>query len=218
MAIEEIKYLKRKLLTAIFVLLTFSALSQTKIGWRGGMNFARMWNDFKIKNRVVTRINIGTMIEIPIDDNWLLYTGPYYSGKGVIFGRSHSTNKIDSFTIRLNYIELPLNIAYKFSAESENRLVIAAGPYFSYGFNGQESIRNCSCPPSLHLHKKEKDQYKRMELGVNLIALYEINSKYGVRLDCSSSISTIEKCGNVKNLVFGFSFFWYLRNKNDSEE
>ena len=193
--------------------------AQMRIAVRAGINFASIdFNEYKPEKKILTRINIGTMIKISFNENLLFYTGPYYSGKGVIFGRSSSTNQIDSFTIRLNYIELPLNIAYKFSAEKETNFILAAGPYLSYGFNGQIFTRNSPQSPTIHLHKKEMDQYKRLETGINLTALYEIKNQYGIRLDYSRSLFNIRKFDKQKNIVLGFSFFRYLGKKKNIEE
>jgi len=209
----------RRLLIPFFLLLFFSATAQSRIGIRGGLNAASMtFGSFKPEKRPVTRINIGTQIEIPFDENWALLTGPYYSGKGVIYARSPSTNRVDSITIRLNYIELPINIGYKFPAEKENRFAIAAGPYISYGFNGKIITRGSPRPPTTHLHKKETDQFKRLELGFNFTSLYEIKDRYGVRVDLSKSLFTIHRADKNKNIVAGFSFFWYLKKKRDIEK
>ncbi len=209
----------RKILAGLILCMPFFAKSQTKLGVRAGLNFASIqFNSFKPEKKLLTQMNIGTMIEILLDENWSLYTGPYYSGKGVIYARSFTTNKIDSVTINLNYIELPINIGYKFSEENENRLSITGGPYISYGFNGKISTRNSSRLPTTQLHKKETDKYKRLEMGFNFSSLYEIKSRYGIRLDFSKSLLNIARDEKEKNIVLGFSFFWYLKNKKDAAE
>lgn len=209
----------RKVLIGCILCIPLFAKSQMKLGVRAGLNFASIkFNSFDPEKKLLTRMNIGTMIEIPLDENWLLYTGPHYSGKGIIYARSFTTNKIDSVTIRLNYIELPINIGYKFSEEKENRLSIAGGSYISYGFNGKISIRNSSRPPTTKLHIKETDKYKRLEIGFNFSSLYEIKSRYGIRFDFSKSLINIARHNKQKNIVFGFSFFWYLKNKKEVED
>lgn len=209
----------RKVLIGCILCMPLFAKSQMRLGVRAGLNFATIqFNSFNPEKKLLTRMNIGTMIEIPFDENWLLYTGPHYSGKGIIYARSFTTNKIDSVTIRLNYIELPINIGYKFSEENENRLSIAGGPYISYGFNGKISIRNSSRLPTTRLHKKETEKYKRLDLGFNFSSLYEINSSYGIRLDFSKSLLNIARFDKQKNIVIGLSFFWYLKNKKIEED
>jgi Outer membrane protein beta-barrel domain len=210
--------LMKKQFLILIACLPFWGMAQTRVAVRSGINLASIrFYDFNPPKRSIPRLNIGLMVEIPLEDNWLLYTGPYYSGKGVRFGRTTSTNRVDSFTIRLNYIELPLNVAYRFDSYSQNNLIIAAGPYISYGFNGEISVKNSPQPPTTQLHKKKTDQYKRLDMGLCFSSIYEIKSKYGVRLEYSKSLFNIQRVGKEKNNVIGFSFFWYL-GKNEKEE
>jgi Outer membrane protein beta-barrel domain len=208
----------KKQFAILLVCFPFWGLAQTRVALRSGINVASIhFYDFKPEKKSLARLNIGLMIEIPLEENWLLYTGPYYSGKGVIYGRTPSTNKIDSITIRLNYIELPVSIAYKFDSYNQNNLTIAAGSYISYGFNGEIHTKDSPRPPTRQLHKKETDQYKRLDMGLNLSSIYEIKSKYGIRFDYSKSLFNIQRVGKQKNSVVGFSLFWYL-GKNKYQE
>lgn len=209
----------RKVFVALVFCLPFVVSAQMRIAVRAGINFASIYFiEYKPEKTLLPRINIGTMIEIPFNENWVLYTGPYYSGKGVIFGRSSSTNKIDSFKIRLNYIELPVTFAYNFSKEKQNHFILGGGPYIGYGFNGESSYKGSPRPPTRLLHKKEREQYKRLESGVNLTALYEIKSRFGIRLNYSRSLFNTRRFDKEKNTVIGFSLFWYLRNKKQAKE
>ena len=210
----------KKGLLLLTVCIPFYAFSQTRVAVRSGPNLASIqFYDFNVPKRSLIRLNIGLMIEIPLEDNWLLYTGPYYSGKGVRYDRTPSTNRVDSITIRLNYAELPLSVAYKFDSYNQNNLIIAGGLYISYGFNGEISEKNSLQPPTKHLHKKKTDQYKRLDMGLNFSSIYEINSKYGIRVDYSKSLFNIQRIGKEKNNVFGFSFFFYLcKNENEENE
>lgn len=207
--------MKILLLTPILCI-SLHCMSQTRIAARAGINLATInFNDYKLEKRPLTRLNAGLMIDIPLEENWSIYTGPYYAGKGVIHGRRFGANIIDSVTIRLNYIELPVNVAYKFPSQNKNRFAIAAGPYIGYGFNGEIFTINSNRPPEKQLHKKETDKYKRLEVGYNLSSLYEIHNKWGFRVDYSKSLLTIHRYNKKRNSVFGFSFFWYLNNKKE---
>lgn len=153
-------------------------------------------------------VNAGTLLEIPVIRKWSIQTGPYYSGKGVIFGRSYSTNKIDSFTIILNYIELPAMMGYSFFAGNNGLVTISGGPYASYGFNGK--IKQRTDPShSIHLHKKE-GQYKRLDAGCIISVQYETKNNYGARLDLSRSLISISRDDKQRNAVLSFSLFWYI--------
>lgn len=209
----------RKVLLVIIFCIPFLGKAQVKWGIRAGLNFSSIkFNSFNPEKKLLTRLNAGTTIEIPIDENWLVLTGPYYAGKGIIHTRSLMSNRIDSVTIRLNYIELPINIGYKFAEENNNQFTIAGGPYISYGFNGIISIRNSQAPPTTRLHKKETDQYKRLEAGINFSGLYEIKERYGIRVDFSKSLLNIARVEKQKNIVVGFSLYWYMKKKATIEE
>jgi Outer membrane protein beta-barrel domain len=206
----------KKQFLMLLVCLPLSGFAQSRVAVRSGSNLAFIqFYDFNPPKRSILRFNLGLMIEIPLEDNWLLYTGPYYSGKGVIYERTPSTNRVNSIRIRLNYIEFPINIAYKFDTQNENNVIIATGPYISYGFNGEIFTKNSPQPPIKHLHKKETDQYKRLDMGLNFSSIYEINNKYGIRLDYSKSLFNIQRVGKEKNSVFGFSLFYYLGKNAD---
>ena len=202
----------KKLAIILFAILPLQVLAQVRFGIRGGLNISSIsFSDFKPEKRSLPRLNAGTMLTIPIDEDWAILTGPYYSGKGVIFGRSTQTNKIDSFNTFLNYIELPVNIGYRFSSENENGMALFAGPYLSYGFNGKEYQRERQHLATTHLHKEETDQYKRLDLGFNIGVLYEIKYRYGARLDYTRSLlNTRRGFEKERNTVFGFSLFWYM--------
>ncbi len=121
----------RKIVVAVLLYIPFLAKSQTKFGIRAGVNLASIkFYSFDPQKRLLPRLNIGTIIEIPFDENWLLLTGPYYAGKGVIHTRSFMTGRIDSVTIRLNYVELPIHFGYKFSEENENSCLLQVAHMF----------------------------------------------------------------------------------------
>ena len=41
-------------------------------------------------------------------------------------------------TTKLNYLEIPLNVAYKFSAGELSNFFVQAGPYLGYALSGKE--------------------------------------------------------------------------------
>ena len=190
------------------------AMAQLRVGLHSGMNislidFGKGFKDTK----PLFRYTGGVLIEFPLDDDWSLLPGLQYSGKGVVFIRSYTTGRIDSFRIKLNYIECPVNIQYRFAAGNTNNVTVAAGPYLGYGFNGEESIRADNRPPLKHLHKKETDHYKRIELGLDLAAGYEFGKKYTLRTGYSRSLLSIHRYEKQRNSVFSVSLVSYLNRR-----
>jgi outer membrane immunogenic protein len=208
----------RRFLAAVFLFIPFWGKTQVKFGVKGGINSSSIrFYDFHPPRRDLIRPNLGMIIEIPLEENWSIHTGSFYSGKGVRHTRTPSTNRIDSFTVLLNYIEIPLNVAYKFNPERANGFVITAGAYLAYGFNGKIQTINSNRPPTSRLHKKETDQYKRLDMGFSLGSVYQLNDQWAIHLDYSRSISNIQRVGKEKNRVVRLSLCWYLSN-NKSED
>jgi hypothetical protein len=205
-----------KLIAALMLLVvTYVSEAQVNMAVRGGLNLSSInFYDFKPEKRSLVRLSGGLMFDFAFDDNWSLNTGLVYSGKGVKHTRTPSTGKIDSFTVRLNYIELPVSIAYRLAEKESTNFIIGAGPYLGYGFNGTISTVNSNRPATEHLHKKETDQYRRFDFGMNANITCEIDHRYGLRLDYSRSISNIQRVGKEKNNVLGLSFFWKIKNGN----
>lgn len=210
----------RRLLIAIFLFLPFAGNAQIKVGARGGINLANFVyrpaydGDSKGAGAYLFRVNGGLQLEIPLNDNdnWFLYSGPFYSGKGNRVRARYRTPEFDTIITYLSYIGLPVSVGYKFSEGSNNRFIAAAGFYMAYGFKGKVLYHNSPGRTEINLHKKD-GPYKRIDFGFSINAMYEIKQKLGVRLDYSRSISDISKPlyeWKENNNVFGFSFFWYI--------
>lgn len=198
----------RNFLLAISFLLPLLSQGQATIGIEAGMNLASIrFKDYKPPKRILPGFNADVFMQIPFDEKWSFKTGLRYSGKGVIYERTPSTGRIDSFTIRLNYIELPLMIAYRLSPEKTSGLVLSAGPTVGYGFNGRIRVNHSNRPPTIHLHREETDQYKRIEIGYEFCTEYRINNRYGVRFHLCGSLLNIQRADKEWNRVYGFSFY-----------
>jgi Outer membrane protein beta-barrel domain len=220
------RQLMKKLFTIFLLYLSSSGITQTKIGIRGGMNLSNFIyrpqysGDSKGEGSYLPRLNAGLLIEIPLsdDNDWFINTGPYYAGKGSGTGRKLFSTKNDTIRTYLNYLELPVSIQYKFSEGSRNRFLAGAGIYASYGFKGKTIYRNDPDRTERNLHRKE-NPYKRIEAGFSVNSMYEVNERWGIRLDFSRSLFDISRYQwKYNNNVFGFSFFWYLKNKKSEED
>lgn len=212
---------KQPLFAAILLFISTSLLqAQVKYGFKGGLNlseflYGRQYSDDeKGSGSSLPRFNAGMKFEIPLndDDDWYLYTGPGYSGKGNRIRAHYPAYNFDTITTWLNYIELPVSVGYKFPEGSEKKVSAAAGIYAAYGFNGRVVTRNSPERTLRHLHRKE-NIYKRIETGFSVSAMLEIKNQYGISVDYARSVFDISRRERKEyNNVFGFSFFWYLPN------
>lgn len=211
----------RKLLIILQILFPLITFAQVRIGVRGGINLAQFVyrpayeEDTKGAGSLLFRFNAGLQLEIPLNDNdnWFLYSGPFYSGKGNRVRAKYRTPDFDTITTYLNYVELPVLAAYKFYTGENNRLVAAAGPYIAYGFKGKQITANSPNRTKRNLHRSES-YYKRFDWGFAVSGMIEHREKFGIRFDYSRSIDDISRNKwKYTNNAFGFSLFWYLSKK-----
>lgn len=167
----------KKLLLVLSLLSFFVTSAQTKFGVTVGMNIATVKEKYDDKQHLrgfILRVQIGSIVQIPINENWSLYTSPYYSGKGYRHGNTIS-GKNDSLKIHLNYIELPVQIMYKFLTESNSKVLIGGGLYIGYGFNGEILYKDDPARTERYLHRKDS-YYKRWDFGYSLNSSYQLNN------------------------------------------
>jgi len=211
----------KKLFIILLSLLPILTIAQIRTGFRGGMNLAnfvyRPSADWERKGTgaLMFRFNAGLQLEIPLndDDNWFLYTGPYYNGKGNRVRAKYRTPHFDTIITSLNYIELPLTVGYKIHSENNSRIFAGAGIYTAYGFKGRVEYHGSPERTKFNLHRKDS-YYKRFDFGFSVSGMYEYKEKTGIRFDYSRSIPDISRNKwKETNNVFSLSFFWYLPGK-----
>lgn len=187
--------MRQLLLTLIILGVYYTVDAQVRWGANIGMNVANMHFKGDNFNRTYTarvRWNLGLVAAIPINENWLVFLEPSYSGKGCGMHKRYTQPSKDSFTIKLNYAELPARIGYRFDSENGNHWTIATGIYAGYGFNGKFITNGSNRETRKHLHRKDA-YYKRLDLGYNLMTQYGFKDKYAMRIGYSASLLNIER-------------------------
>jgi hypothetical protein len=206
-------------LLVVVILLTMStgtfAQSKFRFGAKAGLNLAGMLvkdndqdisKDFKLK----MGLNIGGLVEYAFTEKFVLESGLSFSMKGHKFDKAGL-----KYNYNLNYIELPINAAYKISL-GNIKIAIKAGPYFGFALSGKMKSKDKifmapdgSLTDELKINigtDKDKDDLKPLEIGFNFGAGIEFNgmlfgAQYGLGL---ANLSPDTGNGaKVKNKVIG---------------
>lgn len=127
----------------------FSAQAQVELGVKAGSNFNNIRQDFKnsdfeMDTKIKPGFQLGVTADVPFYDNFSFQVGLIYSGKGYSFdmdailenisGGDPDGASIDGyFRTTFNYIEVPLNFAFK-----ANSFQIFAGLYVAVGLSGNQ--------------------------------------------------------------------------------
>lgn len=205
----------RTVFCTLFLLMSLSPFAQVRTGIQVGFNMTNIhYHHSSIKTKYIPRFRLGGIMEIPLEDGWLLNAGLYYTGKGNKHGRTRPKMRIDSVTTRTHYLEFSFMGGYRFDFENGNHFLLHAGLYTGYGFWGKIEYKDDPDRTQTKLHRKE-EAFRRIEFGYNAAMAHEWQDKWGLRLEFSNSIINILKPerGPQKNLVFSLTGYWYFRNK-----
>ncbi|MBL7971290.1 MAG: PorT family protein [Prolixibacteraceae bacterium] len=127
-------------LTFLLVFTLFAQFANAQVfGIKGGMNVASMTfsssgMDFSPKS--IIGLQIGPVAEFELQESLYFNTGLLYSLKGYKIKMDFMGENVD-VTSKLNYLEVPLNFAYKFETSETSKFFVQAGPYLGYALSGK---------------------------------------------------------------------------------
>lgn len=201
--------MKNRLLSMvlIFVLSASFAIAQEKskmsFGILGGVNFqnlnGKLSSGDKLKNDMLLGFHGGVNVQIPIAPEFYFQPGLMFAVKGAKNTTTILGSEITD-EIKLNYIEMPLNLVYK-GALGNGFIMLGFGPYVAYGISGKQVIQGNS------LSYERGVDYNAFDAGGNIFAGYEMSSGIFLQLDTQFGMLDIDPDENrtAKNTGFGLS-------------
>ena len=109
-------------------------------GVKGGVNFASMTfsaSGMDISPKSIVGFHLGPVADFELQESLYFNTGILYSLKGYKVKMDFLGESIEG-TAKINYLEIPLNFAYKFSISETSNFFVQAGPYLGYALSGKE--------------------------------------------------------------------------------
>jgi hypothetical protein len=107
-------------------------------GIKGGVNFSSQVGDIK-NTSLKSGLQIGVMTDFKIMENISFQPGIVLSSKGVVseYSTEYQGANVDTkTTIKLNYLEIPMNFSYGINLE-KGKFSIIAGAYTALGIGGR---------------------------------------------------------------------------------
>lgn len=139
-----------------------------------------------------TGLNLGILVNVPLssDNRWHLQPGIIYMEKGRKFymkndtAASILTDTISSaHNLGVNYIDIPLNLSYKFPLSKKASFFLSAGPYVGFFYSGKQKNEtriyssNSFKDEVVSLESgNEKGKFKTFNAGINVRAGFEIGN------------------------------------------
>jgi Outer membrane protein beta-barrel domain len=196
----------------------------TSFGLRGGVNFQNIngkdnSND-KLKNDILTGFNVGINAEIPVATEFYFQPGLLFTTKGAKNKEDILGQTINS-TIKISYLELPLNFLYK-PMLGKGHLLLGFGPYIAFGVGGKANYEGAGLSRTEDVKFKNTVQltdsrdvvyFKQLDAGANMLAGFEFGNRVSFQLNAQLGLVDInpkyEGVSNdkttAKNTGFGLS-------------
>lgn len=177
--------MKKILLTAMFGMFAVAGFSQLKWDAKVGMSMTNLTGDMDGDMKVGYAVGVG--MDYSFSDAFSLQSGLNFTGKGT---------KDEGVKVKMNYIELPVLAAYKFSLGENMKFVVNAGPYLAVGLGGK--ITADGSDEDVKLFSKEDGAeeaiMKRFDMGIQYGIGLEVGEHYLVNLTGQNGfINTLNK-------------------------
>jgi OOP family OmpA-OmpF porin len=185
--------------------------------------------------------HLGFMLSVPLNTTQTVFFQPafLYTTKGNKYFKQNDTSfykPVDSVFYSNNfftsYIEMPLNLAYRFKLGKKAGFLVSGGPYLSFYYNGKETSatrtfkRNMSSSPDYYLEEtlknineetiievgKGENKIKTLDFGYNFRAGFDIGNVMlsGFYSEGLTSFYKSTYSADFKNKVAGASLSIWL--------
>ncbi|HUR11741.1 MAG TPA: OmpA family protein [Flavitalea sp.] len=162
-----------------------------------------------------TGLHIGILAEVPVLEAKHLFfqTGILYQSKGRKYFQLFDTvtaAKTDTFmsrkTSQLNYMEFPLNLAWKVRIGNQSNFVLTAGPYFAFFYNGKEKSET-----RLYASNDYKEDENTYRTGSQMYAVKTMDFGFNTRIGIETRTITFSAfmsrgVSNFYHSVYGGTF------------
>ncbi|MFW6257387.1 MAG: porin family protein [Prolixibacteraceae bacterium] len=194
---------------------------KTSFAVLGGVNLQNLngkdMSGNKLENELLTGFHVGVNAQIPVAPEFYFQPGLMFSTKG-----AKNTEGVLSGTIKLSYIELPLNFVYK-AQVGNGYFMLGFGPYVAYGIGGKASYEGGDASVETDIEfKSEVDSgdplttiyMKPFDAGANLFFGYELPAGLFLQLNTQLGLLDIkpednritgENNSTLKNTGYGLS-------------
>jgi hypothetical protein len=228
--------MKKVFLFTALAVTAVATQAQVKFGAHAGINAASQTNKFKSGTQTITEnskskigFTLGAVAEISIADAIAFRPELNFTQKG---GKLKETvsGVTEENTLTLNYLELPLNVVYKFEAGGGN-VFVGVGPSIGFGLSGKAKFKESGTgvpttegSVSVKFDGKDnatdgKAHLKSLDFGANFLAGYQMSNNIFFKASYSLGLSNIspEDGGTTKNKGFGFTI-GYMFGGSDSKD
>jgi hypothetical protein len=194
--------MKKLILIALATVGVMQANAQLSINPEVGYNAANM--DYtipttKLDTRTLHGLKIGATADVDIYKGLFFEPGIFYSAKG-----TQTVNAVTSI-LHVNYLEVPLDLGYRFDMGKPGAIFVTAGPYLGFGLNGH--YKDFLSIDSDIKFGSNATEYKKLDVGMNVSLGYVSPIGIFIRGSLSKGFTNLSNVAQttLKNYVWGVS-------------
>ncbi|MDE3235315.1 MAG: PorT family protein [Bacteroidota bacterium] len=130
----------KKIAVILLGFISVKSFGQGKLGIEAGFNSAQFStsNNSNVSFSAVSSFNIGLLDQERINKTFFWQTGLFFSGKGTKQDRAEFVQYGRTSTMKLDYLQIPLNLGFDFNLHKGLKGMLGTGLYAAYGIHGTE--------------------------------------------------------------------------------
>lgn len=206
---------------ALLLFTQASAQVHIKAGPEAGLNFTDIWlkaDGNKYKSSMSPGLKIGGVVDFSFSRSISFQPGVFFTQKGATttLGSYNGAGTYVSLKhkIRINYIEVPLNVLFKLGYSHEGHFEVGGGPYVSFAAGGKVKLKYSEpatgitqeTTSSLSIGDAETDDVKSLDFGLNFTGGYQWKAGVILRGQFGFGIPNILPGGNSDNYMRNWGF------------
>jgi hypothetical protein len=178
---------------------------QVRPGIKGGLNLAneKIQSDpFSRKGTTIASFHAGFLLDIPLSESFYVQPQLLLSGKG---------SKDGSLIYRPYYVELPVNILYKYEVNDALKIYGGLGPGIGLGILGNVKSVNGNFDRKLKFGETTDADYKTVDFTGGFELGAELNSKVGLGIGYRWSFLDVTRgSARVTHKIVNFSLAYFF--------
>lgn len=209
----------RKYLMVILCFVSIGSFAQLRLGVKGGFEMAKFFDKgsnqqyFNLSN--INTIQAGIIAEKDMSDYFFFQSGIGYIQKGGFKQFTGLANSGTTSTLKVDYIQIPVNIEYKESINKHIKGMVSVGFYGAAGISGTEKGYDQTMTGTVSIDRKvqfsnaadyvnNETVVKPLDFGYDLSAGVEYK-KFQFTVDFSRGFKSIYPFGttNFANQTLG---------------
>lgn len=143
----------------MFALICTMGFSQVSFNVKAGLNLSSYIGENSDHSEFKPGARIGVGMEYQFNDMISLQPSLFFSQKGAKYSSGFDGNIIDADAdVKINqlYLELPVNVQFRFNIADNTNLVIATGPYLACGVGGKAKFDGDASVGGIHINGDDK--------------------------------------------------------------